>query len=233
LTPAAAACTLAVCAFLALSCVVQRDVGSADGLGTRTASLLDDASEIRAEHRARALQRIHERKIHKLRLMAHRVEDDPDVHILKHEDRTLDAIEQLGSTKHMHLSLARVSAGGSTAIASGGGGDAVPGKHEQAPTTVAAVSRIARKAGVKISAKITHSEQEKAAELVAALMSSAKFKLHKARPSAKTVFHSKMRQALFDYKLYQGRKGHIAVADAHVCASACVLVHACTSTCVH
>ena len=122
------------------------------GIGLGGVVLLDDATEIRAEHRAEALKRIHTRKLHALRLLAHKIEDDPDVHILKHEDRTLDAINQLGSTKGMHLHLTRFNAG-SGAIASDNG-NAVPGQNERAPTTVAAVSQIARKDGVKISAQV-------------------------------------------------------------------------------
>ena len=174
--------------------------------------LLDEAAEIRAEHRATALKRVHTLKLHRLRMMAHKVEDDPDVHIIKHEDRTLDAIKQLGSTKSMHLDLTRFQAG------SGGiesdGGKMAPGSKERAPTTVAAVSRIARKAGVKISASVTASEKAKAAAMIAALMKSAKTKLHKVHASPKAVFHRKMKQAMFDYKLYKGRHGHVAVTDA-------------------
>jgi len=134
---------------LGVTHAVRRGIGLGEQRGV---VLLDDATEIRAEHRAEALKRIHTRKLHALRLLAHKVEDDPDVHILKHEDRTLDAINQLGSTKGMHLHLTRFNTG-SGAIA-GDNGNAVPGQNERAPTTVAAVSQIARKDGVKISAQV-------------------------------------------------------------------------------
>ena len=180
--------------------------------------LLDDAAEIRAEHVAAdsAFKRDGLRKMSALRVEAHKVEGNPDVHILKHEDRTLSAIKRLGSTKGMHLDLAPMSTGSSV---SGGGdrgseGGFLPGRHERAPTTVAAVARIARKAGVKISASITKSEQAKAAAMVAALMSGAKPQVHKHVASKRATFHRKMKQALFDYKLYKGRKGHVATADA-------------------
>jgi len=203
---------LAAAALCAAAWLVVQSTRREGGVARGHAVLLDDAAEIAAEHRALALKRIHTRKLHKLRLMARQVEDDPDVHILKHEDRTLDAIKQLGSAKSMHLDLTRLSAG-SGPIPSDSGGP-LPGKNERAPTTVAAVAQIARKAGVKISAKVTKSEEAKAAAMIEALMKSAKTKIHKVRSTPKAVFHRKMKQAMFDYKLYKGRKGHVTIADA-------------------
>ena len=174
--------------------------------------LLEDDAEIRVEQRHAALKRVHALKLHSLKMLAHRVEDDPDVHIIKHEERTLDAIKELGSAKSLHLDLKRFRGGAGTIESDRA--HFAPGGKQRAPTTVAAVARIARKAGVKISARVTASEKARAAAMIAALMKSAKTKIHKVHVSPKAVFHRKMKQAMFNYKLYQGRHGHVAAADA-------------------
>ncbi|EKX47398.1 hypothetical protein GUITHDRAFT_106843 [Guillardia theta CCMP2712] len=121
-----------------------------------------------------------------LKSMFSKVENNPNVKMVKGQYKALEAIDDLGSVSNKRLFLHKA--------------------HSKKRNVLHAIADVAKKAGVKISVgKISATEKEKAANMVEELLKSASKQIKMKAASPREVFKSKMKKAMFNYKLYKGQ----------------------------